>query len=122
MKYPSSGEGFLVQDNYVYTSTGDKGISLSEFVKKAPYTYTLRGGYGSGAWSNESSSFNYDGDGKYTYTFTATQTDEFRFRVNTSYTSGAALCPNVDVNIKRKALTSTPEDVHTMIKKMHLVV
>ena len=46
-----------------------------------------------------------------TYTFTATQTGEFRFRVNTSYTSKAALCPNVDVNTKRKELTSTPEDV-----------
>lgn len=101
----------VTDDNLVYTSTGNTGTPLSVFEKKAPYTYTLRGGYGSGAWSNESSSFNYDGDGKYTYTFTATQTGEFRFRVNTSYTSKAALCPNVDVNIKGKALTSTPEDV-----------
>ena len=71
----------------------------------------MRGGYGDGAWNNESSNFEYDGVGEYTYTFTATQTGEFRFRVNTSYTSKAALCPDVDVNIKRKALTSTPEDV-----------
>ena len=110
LKYPSSGEGFLVKDNHVYTSDGDKG-TLSEFETKAPYTYTLRGGYGDGKWNNESSSFNYDGDGKYTYTFTATQTGEFRFRVNTSYTSGAALCPNVDVNIKGKKLTSAPDAV-----------
>lgn len=107
----TSKEGFLITNNYVYTSTGNTGTPLSEFETKAPYTYTLRGGYGDGEWNNESSSFNYDGDGKYTYTFTATQTGEFRFRVNTSYTSGAALCPNVDGNIKRKALTSTPEDV-----------
>lgn len=111
LKYPSSGEGFPVVDNHVYTSAGDTGDPLSEFVKKAPYTYTLRGGYGDGAWNNESSNFVYDGDGKYTYTFTATQTGEFRFRVNTSYTSGAALCTNVDANTKRKELTSTPEDV-----------
>ena len=111
LKYPSSGEGFLVVDNHVYTSAGDTGFSLSDFVKKAPYTYTLRGGYGDGAWNNESSSFEYDGDGKYTYTFTAAQDGEFRFRVNTSYTSKAALCPNVDGNTKRKKLTSTPEDV-----------
>ena len=110
-QYPD-GQGFVVKDNHVYTSTptGDMG-TLSEFEKKAPYTYTLIGGYGSGAWNNESSNFEYDGVGKYTYTFTATQTAEFRFRVNTSYTSKAALCPNVDVNIKGKALTSTPEDV-----------
>ena len=110
-QYPD-GQGFDVKDNHVYTSTptGDMG-TLSEFVKKAPYTYTLIGGYGSGAWNNESSNFEYDGVGKYTYTFTAAQDGEFRFRVNTSYTSGAALCPNVDGNTKRKELTSTPEDV-----------
>lgn len=107
-QYPKTNEqGFGVSDNYVYTSTGDTGTPLSEFVKKAPYTYTLRGGYGEGAWSDESSIFEYDGDGKYTYTFTATQTGEFRFRVNTSYTSKAALCPNVDGTTKRKELTST---------------
>ena len=110
-QYPT-GQGFEVKDNHVYTSTptGDMG-TLSEFEKKAPYTYTLIGGYGSGAWNNESSNFEYDGVGKYTYTFTAAQDGEFRFRVNTSYTSGAALCPNVDGNTKRKELTSTPEDV-----------
>lgn len=110
-QYPD-GQGFEVKDNHVYTSTttGDMG-TLSEFVKKAPYTYTLIGGYGDGAWNNESSNFVYDGVGKYTYTFTAAQDGEFRFRVNTSYTSGAALCPNVDGNTKRKELTSTPEDV-----------
>ena len=83
-QYPD-GQGFEVKDNHVYTSTttGDMG-TLSEFEKKAPYTYTLIGGYGNGSWTSESSSFNYDGDGKYTYTFTATQTGEFRFRVNTS--------------------------------------
>lgn len=111
LKYPSSGEGFPVVDNHVYTSAGDTGDPLSEFVKKAPYTYTLRGGYGDGAWNNESSNFVYDGDGKYTYTFTATQTGEFRFRVNTNYTSGAALCPNVDGNTKRKELTSASDAV-----------
>ena len=110
-QYPT-GQGFEVKDNHVYTSTptGDMG-TLSVFETKAPYTYTLRGGYGDGAWNNESSNFEYDGVGKYTYTFTAAQDGEFRFRVNTSYTSGAALCPNVDGNTKRKELTSTPEDV-----------
>ena len=111
-QYPEKNEqGFGVSDNYVYTSTGITETSLSEFVKKAPYTYTLIGGYGSGAWNNESSIFNYDGDGKYTYTFTATQTGDFRFRVNTSYTSGAALCPNVDGITKGKELTSAPDAV-----------
>lgn len=111
-QYPEqNGQGFEVSDNYVYTSTGKTGTSLSEFETKAPYTYTLRGGYGDGAWNNESSIFNYDGVGKYTYTFTAAQDGEFRFRVNTNYTSGAALCPNVNGNTKRKELTSTPEDV-----------
>ena len=110
-QYPD-GKGFDVKDNHVYTSTptGDMG-TLSEFEKKAPYTYTLIGGYGSGAWNNESSNFEYDGVGKYTYTFTATQTGEFRFRVNTSYTSGAALCPNVDGTTKRKKLTSASDAV-----------
>lgn len=111
LKYPSSGNGFLVVDNHVYTSAGDTRFSLSEFEKKAPYTYTLRGGYDNGAWNDESSNFKYDGDGKYTYTFTATQTGEFRFRVKTSYTSGAALCPNVDVTTKSKELTSAPDAV-----------
>ena len=110
-QYPD-GQGFDVKDNHVYTSTptGDMG-TLSEFVKKAPYTYTLIGGYGSGAWNNESSNFKYDGVGKYTYTFTATQTAEFRFRVNTSYTSKAALCPNVVGTTKRKELTSASDAV-----------
>lgn len=107
----TSKDGFPVVDNHVYTSAGDTRDPLSEFEKKAPYTYTLRGGYGDGAWNNESSNFKYDGDGKYTYTFTATQTGEFRFRVNTSYTSGAALCPNVDVTTKSKELTSAPDAV-----------
>ena len=106
----TSKDGFLVTNNYVYTS-GGPDVTLSEFEKEAPYTYTLRGGYDNGAWNNESSNFNYAGVGKYTYTFTAAQDGEFRFRVNTSYTSKAALCPNVDGNTKRKELTSTPEDV-----------
>ena len=107
----TSKEGFPVTNNYVYTSTSLNGTSLSDFEKTDPYTYTLIGGYGNGSWTSESSNFVYDGVGKYTYTFTATQTGEFRFRVNTSYTSGAALCPNVDGTTKRKELTSTPEDV-----------
>ena len=111
-QYPKKNEqGFGVSDNHVYTSAGDTGTSLSDFEKTDPYTYTLIGGYGNGSWTSESSNFVYDGDGKYTYTFTATQTGDFRFRVNTSYTSGAALCPNVDGTTKRKELTSTPEDV-----------
>ena len=101
----TSKDGFLVTNNYVYTS-GGPDVTLSEFEKEAPYTYTLRGGYDNGAWNNESSNFKYVGDGKYTYTFTAAQDGEFRFRVNTNYTSGAALCPNVDVNTKRKELNS----------------
>lgn len=111
-QYPD-GQGFDVKDNHVYTSTpkGDMG-TLSEFVKNSAFTYTLKGGYGEGGdWSEESANFQFVGDGKYTYTFTATQTGEFRFRVNTSYTSKAALCPNVDGNTKGKELTSTPEDV-----------
>ena len=103
-QYPS-GDGFLVKDNHVYTSDGDKG-TLSEFEKTDPYTYTLIGGYDNGSWTSESYSFKYDGVSKYTYTFTAAQTGEFRFRVNTNYTSGAALCPNVDANTKRKELNS----------------
>ena len=110
-QYPD-GKGFDVKDNHVYTSTptGDMG-TLSVFETKAPYTYTLRGGYGDGAWNNESSNFEYDGDGKYTYTFTAAQDGEFRFRVNTNYTSGAALCPYVDVDTKGKELTSASDAV-----------
>lgn len=111
-QYPGQNEkGLEVKDNYVYTSTSRNGTSLSDFEKTDPYTYTLIGGYGNGSWTSEPSSFNYDGDGKYTYTFTAAQDGEFRFRVNTNYTSGAALCPNVDGTTKRKELTSTPEDV-----------
>ena len=111
-QYPGQGEpGFEVTDNYVYTSTSLKGTSLSDFEKTDPYTYTLIGGYGNGSWTSESSSFKYDGASKYTYTFTAAQTGEFRFRVNTNYTSGAALCPNVDGNTKRKELTSTSDAV-----------
>lgn len=111
-QYPY-GQGFDVKDNHVYTSTptGDME-TLSEFVKNSAFTYTLKGGYGEGGdWSEESANFQFVGDGKYTYTFTATQTGEFRFRVNTSYTSKAALCPNVDGDTKSKELTSTPEDV-----------
>lgn len=111
-QYPGKNEkGLEVKDNYVYTSTSPNGTSLSDFEKTDPYTYTLIGGYGNGSWTSEPSSFKKDGDGKYTYTFTAAQDGEFRFRVNTSYTSGAALCPNVDSTTKRKKLTSTPEDV-----------
>lgn len=108
----TTADGFdVTDDNLVYTSTGKTGTTLSKFEKKAPYTYTLIGGYGFGAWNNESSNFKYDGDGKYTYTFTAAKTGEFRFRVNTSYTSGAALCPNVDGTTKRKELTSASDAV-----------
>ena len=111
-QYPGQNEkGLEVKDNYVYTSTSRNGTSLSDFEKTDPYTYTLIGGYGNGSWTSEPSSFNYDGDGKYTYTFTAAQDGEFRFRVNTNYTSGAALCPNVDVNTKEKKLTSAPDAV-----------
>lgn len=111
-QYPGKNEkGLEVNDNYVYTSTSPNGTSLSDFEKTDPYTYTLIGGYGNGSWTSEPSSFKKDGVGKYTYTFTATQTGEFRFRVNTNYTSGAALCPNVDVNTKGKKLTSAPDAV-----------
>ena len=110
---PKSGAGgFEVSDNYVYTSTGYKK-TLSEFEKEAPYTYTLRGGYGEGTLSNEFSNFVYDGTSKYTYTFTAAQTGEFRFRVNTNYEKEKnddpviALCPEV----KGQALTNEPVDV-----------
>lgn len=112
LQYPGQGEpGFEVTDNYVYTSTSLKGTSLSDFEKTDSYTYTLIGGYENGSWTSESSSFKYDGASKYTYTFTAAQTGEFRFRVNTNYTSGAALCPNVDAKTKRKELTSTSDAV-----------
>lgn len=111
LKYPSSGEGFLVVDNHVYTSAGDTEFSLSDFVKNSAFTYTLTGGYEGGGWSDESANFEFVGDGKYTYTFTAAQTGEFRFRVKTNYTSGAALCPNVDGITKGKKLTSAPDAV-----------
>lgn len=116
-QYPGSGIPFI--DKHVYTSAGDQG-TLSEFEKKAPYTYTLRGGYDEGTWSNESSSFVYDGTGKYTYTFTATQTGNYRFIVNTNYKKEknedpviALLCPEVT----GKALTDVPVDVSYTNKK-----
>ncbi|MCI6308147.1 MAG: starch-binding protein [Prevotella sp.] len=116
-QYPANdGTKMKVVNNYVYVydttnPTNPTGTPLSEFVKNSAFTYTLRGGYEGGGWSDESANFEFVGDGKYTYTFTAAQTGEFRFRVNTNYTSGQALCPNVDANTKRKELTSTPEDV-----------
>ena len=114
-QYPANdGTKMKVVNNcvYVYDTTKPTGTPLSEFVKNSAFTYTLKGGYGEGGdWSEESANFEFVGDGKYTYTFTAAQTGEFRFRVNTNYTSGQALCPNVDANTKRKELTSTPEDV-----------
>ena len=114
----TNSEGFLVANNHVYTFASDQG-TLSEFEKKAPYTYTLRGGYNDGTWSNESSNFVYDGTSKYTYTFTAAQTGEFRFRVNTNYEKEKnddpviALCPEV----KGQALTNEPVDVSYTNKK-----
>lgn len=112
-QYPGTNEkGLEVKDNYVYTSTGNTGTPLSEFVKNSAFTYTLKGGYGEGGdWSEESANFQFVGDGKYTYTFTATQTGEFRFRVKTSYKTKEELCPDVNPTTKRKELTSTPEDV-----------
>lgn len=109
-QYPTTG--IEVRNEYVYTSAGDQE-TLSEFEKEAPYTYTLRGVYGEGTWSNESSSFVYDGTSKYTYTFTATQTGNYRFRVNTNYKKEKnedpviALCPEVT----GQALTDVPVDV-----------
>ena len=117
-QYPS-GEGFPVHNDFVYTSTDTKGISLSDFEKTAPYTYTLIVGSGDGSWTSESSSFKYDGDGKYTYTFTAAQTGEFRFRVNTNYEKEKnddpviALCPEET----SQALTNKPVDVSYTNKK-----
>ena len=113
-QYPANdGTKMKVVNNcvYVYDTTNPTGTPLSEFVKNSAFTYTLKGGYEGGGWSDESAKFEFVGDGKYTYTFTATQTGEFRFRVNTNYTSGAALCPNVDVNTKGKKLTSAPDAV-----------
>ena len=111
-QYPANnGTKMKVVNNCVYNTKSTTGTSLSEFVKNSAFTYTLTGGYEGGGWSDESANFEFVGDGKYTYTFTAAQDGEFRFRVNTSYTSKAALCPNVDGNTKRKKLTSTPEDV-----------
>ena len=121
-KLQTNSEGFLVANNHVYTSAGDQG-TLSEFEKKAPYTYTLRGGYNDGAWSNESSNFVYDGNSKYTYTFTATQTGEFRFRVNTNYKkentedADVALCPDGTGDVKSQALTTDPIEVSYTNKK-----
>lgn len=115
-QYPTSG--IDVRNEHVYTSAGDQG-TLSEFEKKDPYTYTLRGGYGEGTLSNESSNFVYDGTSKYTYTFTAAQTGEFCFRVNTNYKKEKnedpviALCPEVT----GKALTDVPVDVSYTNKK-----
>ena len=119
----TNSEGFLVAKNHVYTFAGDQG-TLSEFEKKAPYTYTLKGGYNDGTWSNESSSFVYDGTSKYTYTFTANQDGEFRFRVNTNYKkentedADIALCPDGTGEVKSQALTNEPVDVSYTNKKM----
>lgn len=118
----TNSEGFLVAKNHVYTFAGDQG-TLSEFEKKAPYTYTLRGGYNDGTWSNESSSFVYDGTSKYTYTFTANQDGEFRFRVNTNYKkentedADIALCPDGTGEVKSQALTKDPIEVSYTNKK-----
>ena len=112
-QYPGRNKtGCPVVDNCVYTSTSTSttGTSLAEFVKNSAFTYTLTGSYNtsSGAdLSNESASFVFDGEGKYTYSFTATQTGKYCFRINTSYTSGAALCPETNAS----ELTSTPTDV-----------
>ena len=110
-QYPD-GQGFDVRDNdvYIYNQKGTTGTSLSEFVKKSAFTYTLTGSYNISSGTdlnNESASFVFDGEGKYTYTFTAAQTGRYCFRINTSYTSGAALCPETDAS----ELTSTPTDV-----------
>lgn len=112
-KVQTDGAGFdVTDDNLVYTS-GGPAVTLSEFEKEAPYTYTLSGVYGEGTLSNESSNFVYDGTSKYTYTFTATQTGNYRFRVNTNYKKEKnedpviALCPEV----KGQALTNEPVDV-----------
>lgn len=115
-QYPIKDINMKVVNNYVYVydatnPTNPTGTPLSEFVKNSAFTYTLTGGYEGGGWSDESANFEFVGDGKYTYTFTAAQDGEFRFRVNTSYTSKAALCPNVDVNTKGKKLTSAPDAV-----------
>ncbi len=115
-QYPIKDINMEVVNNYVYVydttnPTNPTGTPLSEFVKNSAFTYTLTGGYEGGGWSDESANFEFVGDGKYTYTFTAAQTGEFRFRVKTNYTSGAALCPNVDVNTKGKKLTSAPDAV-----------
>lgn len=118
----TNSEGFLVAKNHVYTFAGDQG-TLSEFEKKAPYTYTLKGGYNDGTWSNESSSFVYDGTSKYTYTFTANQDGEFRFRVNTNYKkentedADIALCPDGTGEVKSQALTNEPVEVSYTNKK-----
>lgn len=110
-QYPD-GQGFDVEDNdvYIYNQKGTTGTPLSEFVKKSAFTYTLTGSYNTSSGTdlnNESTSFVFDGDGKYTYTFTAAQTGRYCFRINTSYTSGAALCPETNAS----GLTSTPTEV-----------
>lgn len=111
-QYPIKDINMKVVNNCVYVydatnPTNPTGTPLSEFVKNSAFTYTLTGGYEGGGWSDESANFEFVGDGKYTYTFTAAQTGEFRFRINTSYSSGAALCPETNAS----ELTSTPTDV-----------
>ena len=115
-QYPKKDINMKVVNNYAYffdatNPTNPAGTPLSEFVKKSAFTYTLRGGYEGGGWSDESANFEFVGDGKYTYTFTAAKTGEFRFRVKTSYKTKEELCPDVDPTTKRKELTSTPDDV-----------
>ena len=85
------------------------GTSLSKSVNNSAFTYTLAGSYNSNGndMSNVSTSFEFDGNDKYTYTFTATQTGTYCFRINTSYGSGAALCPETNAS----KLTSTPTNV-----------
>ena len=110
-QYPDD-QGFVVRDNdvYIYNQKVLTGTPLSEFVKKSAFTYTLTGSYNTSSGTdlnNESASFVFDGDGKYTYTFTAAQTGRYCFRINTSYASGAALCPETNAS----ELTSTPTEV-----------
>ena len=111
-QYPIKDINMKVVNNYVYVydatnPTNPTGTPLSEFVKNSAFTYTLTGGYEGGGWSDESANFEFVGDGKYTYTFTAAQTGRYCFRINTSYTSGAALCPETNAS----GLTSTPTEV-----------
>ena len=82
LKYPSSGEGFPVKDNHVYTSAGDQG-TLSEFENggTTPSKFTplyIYGNLANKGWDEP--------DG--TRSFTTTDGKTYQYVFGTDYTNG----------------------------------